>query len=83
MAIFTSSCERNWNNLTSYFDLSIETFSILYTTTPSKISIEVSVSKKQNLVYGEFFGLTNRLSAVIKIENKWSMPLHNSGLVLH
>jgi transposase-like protein len=79
------SWRTNWDQLTSFFDFPVEIRKMIYTTnsienvnrgirkyTKTKVQFPDDISA-QKAVY----------LAIMNIEKKWSMPLHNWGLVMH
>ena len=79
------SWRTNWENLSSYFDFPIEIRKIMYTT-----NIIENVNRGIRKYIKTKVQFTDDMSAqkavylaLVNIEKKWTMPLHNWGLVLH
>jgi transposase-like protein len=79
------SWHNNWKNLTSYFDFPVEIRKIMYTTNTIEnlnrgirkyVKTKVQFPDDQAAEKAVYLAITN-------IEKKWSMSLHNWGLVLH
>lgn len=79
------SWQTNWEHLTSYFDFPLEIRRIIYTTNTIEnlnrgirkyIKTKVQFPDDQSAEKAVYLAIQN-------IEKKWSMPLHNWGLVLH
>jgi putative transposase len=79
------SWQTNWENLTSYFDFPVEVRKIIYTTNSIEnlnrgirkyIKTKVQFPDDQSAEKAVYL-------AIMNIEKKWSMPLHNWGLILH
>lgn len=80
-----ASWHNNWDNLTSYFDYPLEIRKIIYTTNTIENlnrGIRKYTKTKVQFVDDEAAAKAVYL-AILNIEKKWSMPIHNWGLVLH
>ena len=79
------SWENNWDNLTSYFDFPLEIRKIMYTTnTIENLNRGIRKYTKTKVQFTDDNAAQKAVYlAIMNIEKKWSMPLHNWGLVLH
>lgn len=79
------SWENNWDNLTSYFDFPMEIRKIMYTTnTIENLNRGIRKYTKTKVQFTDDASAQKAVYlAIMNIEKKWSMPLHNWGLVLH
>jgi transposase-like protein len=79
------SWHNNWKNLTSYFDFPVEIRKIMYTTnTIENLNRGIRKYVKTKVQFPDDQAAEKAVYlAIINIEKKWSMPLHNWGLVLH
>ena len=79
------SWENNWDNLTSYFDFPMEIRKIMYTTnTIENLNRGIRKYIKTKVQFVDDAAAQKAVYlAIMNIEKKWSMPLHNWGLVLH
>jgi len=79
------SWENNWENLTSYFDFPMEIRKIMYTTnTIENLNRSIRKYTKTKVQFTDDASAQKAVYlAIMNIEKKWSMPLHNWGLVLH
>ncbi|RFS18644.1 IS256 family transposase [Chitinophaga silvatica] len=79
------SWENNWDNLTSYFDFPLEIRKIMYTTnTIENLNRGIRKYTKTKIQFTDDASAQKAVFlAIMNIEKKWSMPLHNWGLVLH
>lgn len=79
------SWENNWDNLTSYFDFPLEIRKIMYTTnTIENLNRGIRKYIKTKVQFVDDAAAQKAVYlAITNIEKKWSMPLHNWGLVLH
>lgn len=80
-----SSWERNWDELTAFFDFPLEIRTIIYTTniienlngkirkyTKAKLSFPTDDALKKSVYL-----------AIMEIEKKWTMPIRNWGIVMN
>lgn len=79
------SWRNNWANLTSYFDFPIEIRKIMYTTnTIENLNRGIRKYVKTKVQFPDDQAAEKAVYlAIMNIEKKWSMTLHNWGLVLH
>jgi putative transposase len=79
------SWHNNWDNLTSYFDFPLEIRRIIYTTnTIENLNRGIRKYIKTKVQFPDDTAAEKAVYlAIINIEKKWNMPLHNWGLVLH
>lgn len=79
------SWQNNWENLTSYFDFPVEIRKIIYTTnTIENLNRGIRKYIKTKVQFPDDQAAEKAVYlAIMNIEKKWSMPLHNWGLVLH
>jgi putative transposase len=79
------SWKDNWNNLTSYFDFPLEIRKIMYTTNViENLNRGIRKYTKAKVQFPDDQAAEKAVYlAIMNIEKKWSMPLHNWGLVLH
>lgn len=79
------SWEANWENLTAYFDFPLEIRRIIYTTnTIENLNRGIRKYIKTKVQFPDDQAAEKAVYLAIgNIEKKWSMPLHNWGLVLH
>ena len=79
------SWHNNWKNLTSYFDFPIEIRKIMYTTnTIENLNRGIRKYVKTKVQFPDDQAAEKAVYlAIMNIEKKWSMTLHNWGLVLH
>ncbi len=79
------SWKNNWDNLTSYFDFPLEIRKIIYTTNVIE-NVNRGIRKyiKTKVQFTDDTAAQKAVYlALMNIEKKWNMPLHNWGLVLH
>ena len=79
------SWRENWDNLTAYFDYSLEIRHIIYTTNPIE-SLNSGIRKytnSKNIFPDDSSAQKAVYLAVANIEKKWTMPIHNWGIVLN
>ena len=79
------SWRNNWTDLTSYFDFPLEIRKIMYTTnTIENLNRGIRKYTKVKVQFPDDQAAEKAVyMAIMNIEKKWSMPLHNWGLVLH
>lgn len=79
------SWHNNWKNLTSYFDFPVEIRKIMYTTnTIENLNRGIRKYVKTKVQFPDDQAAEKAVYlAIMNIEKKWSMTLHNWGLVLH
>ena len=79
------SWQTNWENLTSYFDFPVEIRKIIYTTNSiENLNRGIRKYTKTKVQFPDDQAAEKAVYlAIMNIEKKWSMPLHNWGLVLH
>lgn len=79
------SWRNNWDNLTSYFDFPIEIRKIMYTTnTIENLNRGIRKYTKSKVQFPDDQAAEKAVYlAIMNIEKKWSMTLHNWGLILH
>ena len=79
------SWENNWDNLTSYFDFPMEIRKIIYTTnTIENLNRGIRKYTKSKVQFTDDMAAQKATYlAILNIEKKWSMPLHNWGIILH
>lgn len=80
-----ASWHNNWDNLTSYFDYPLEIRKIIYTTnTIENLNRGIRKYTKTKVQFVDDQAAAKAVYlAILNIEKKWSMPIHNWGLVLH
>ena len=79
------SWENNWDNLTSYFEFPLELRKIMYTTnTIENLNRGIRKYTKTKVQFTDDTAAQKAVYlAIINIEKKWSMTLHNWGIILH
>lgn len=79
------SWENNWDNLTSYFDFPLEIRKIMYTTnTIENLNRGIRKYTKTKVQFTDDTAAQKAVYlAIMNIEKKWSMTLHNWGFILH
>lgn len=79
------SWQTNWENLTSYFDFPLEIRKIIYTTnTIENLNRGIRKYTKTKVQFTDDAAAQKAVYlAIMNIEKKWSMTLHNWGLILH
>jgi putative transposase len=79
------SWRNNWDHLTSYFDFPVEIRKIMYTTnTIENLNRGIRKYVKTKVQFPDDQSAEKAVYlAIMNIEKKWNMPLHNWGLVLH
>jgi len=79
------SWQTNWDNLTNYFDFPVEIRKIIYTTNSiENLNRGIRKYTKTKVQFPDDQAAEKAIYlAIMNIEKKWSMPLHNWGLVLH
>lgn len=79
------SWQNNWKNLTSYFDFPVEIRRIIYTTnTIENLNRGIRKYIKTKVQFPDDQAAEKAVYlAILNIEKKWTMTLHNWGLVLH
>jgi transposase-like protein len=79
------SWQKNWTNLTAFFDFPLEIRKIIYTTNVIE-SMNSSIRKytKIKTVFpDDAAALKAVFMAINNIEKKWTMPIHNFGIILN
>jgi len=76
---------NNWSELSNYFDFPLEIRKIIYTTnTIENLNRGIRKYTKAKVQFtDDQAALKATFLAIMNIEKKWSMPLHNWGLILH
>ncbi|WP_410682949.1 transposase [Chitinophaga filiformis] len=79
------SWENNWDNLTSYFEFPLEIRKIMYTTnTIENLNRGIRKYTKTKVQFTDDTAAQKAVYlAIMNIEKKWSMTLHNWGIILH
>ena len=79
------SWHNNWKNLTAYFDFPVEIRKIIYTTnTIENLNRGIRKYVKAKVQFPDDQAAEKAVYlAIMNIEKKWSMIIHNWGLVLH
>jgi putative transposase len=79
------SWQTNWEDLTHYFDFPVEIRKIIYTTNSiENLNRGIRKYTKTKVQFPDDQAAEKAVYlAIMNIEKKWSMPLHNWGLVLH
>jgi putative transposase len=79
------SWRANWDQLTSYFDFPVEIRKMIYTTNAiENVNRGIRKYTKTKVQFPDDMSAQKAVYlAVMNIEKKWSMPLHNWGLVMH
>jgi putative transposase len=79
------SWRANWAQLTSYFDFPVEIRKIIYTTnTIENVNRGIRKYTKTKVQFPDDMAAQKAVYlAIINIEKKWNMPLHNWGYILH
>ncbi|WP_083729623.1 IS256 family transposase [[Flexibacter] sp. ATCC 35208] len=79
------SWENNWDNLTSYFDFTLEIRKIMYTTnTIENLNRGIGKYTKTKVQFTDDTAAQKAVYlAIMNIEKKWCMTLHNWGFILH
>ncbi|OMP74990.1 IS256 family transposase [[Flexibacter] sp. ATCC 35208] len=79
------SWQNNWDNLTCYFDFPLEIRKIMYTTnTIENLNRGIRKYTKTKVQFTDDAAAQKAVYlAIMNIEKKWSMPLHNWGFILH
>ena len=79
------SWQTNWENLTNYFDFPLEIRKIIYTTNSiENLNRGIRKYTKTKVQFPDDAAAEKAVYlAIMNIEKKWSMPLHNWGLILH
>lgn len=79
------SWRTNWDNLTSYFYFPLEIRKIIYTTnTIENLNRGIRKYTKTKVQFTDDQAAQKAVYlAIINIEKKWSMPIHNWGYLLH
>lgn len=79
------SWHRNWNDLTAFFDFSIEIRRIIYTTNLiENLNGKIRKSTKTKMSFPTDDALRKSVwLALQEIEKKWTMPIRNWGLVMN
>ena len=79
------SWQANWDNLTSYFDFPLEIRKIIYTTnTIENLNRGIRKYTKTKVQFTDDTAAQKAVyMAIMNIEKKWKMPIHNWGYILH
>lgn len=79
------SWRTNWSELTSYFDFPMEIRKIIYTTnTIENVNRGIRKYTKTKVQFPDDMSAQKAVyMAIMNIEKKWSMPIHNWGYILH
>jgi len=79
------SWQTNWENLTNYFDFPLEIRKIIYTTNSiENLNRGIRKYTKTKIQFPDDQAAEKAVYlAIMNIEKKWSMTLHNWGLILH
>ena len=79
------SWQRNWVNLTAFFDFPLEIRRIIYTTNviESLNSTIRKYTKTKTVFPDDSAALKAVFLAINNIEKKWTMPIHNFGIILN
>lgn len=80
-----TSWRTNWDNLTCYFDFPLEIRKIIYTTnTIENLNRGIRKYTKTKVQFTDDMAAQKAVYlAIMNIEKKWSMPIHNWGYILH
>jgi transposase-like protein len=79
------SWRTNWDQLTSYFDFPVEIRKMIYTTNSiENVNRGIRKYTKTKVQFpDDMSALKAVYLAIMNIEKKWTMALHNWGLVMH
>jgi transposase-like protein len=79
------SWQKNWVNLTAFFDFPLEIRRIIYTTNviESLNSTIRKYTKTKTVFPDDSATLKAVFLAINNIEKKWTMPIHNFGIILN
>jgi len=79
------SWQRNWVNLTAFFDFPLEIRRIIYTTNviESLNSTIRKYTKTKTVFPDDSAALKAVYLAINNIEKKWTMPVHNFGIIIN
>lgn len=79
------SWRNNWENLTSYFAFPLEIRKIIYTTnTIENVNRGIRKYIKTKVQFTDDMAAQKAVYlALMNIQKKWNMPLHNWGFILH
>lgn len=79
------SWRTNWSELTNYFDFPVEIRKIIYTTnTIENLNRGIRKYTKPKVQFPDDLAAQKAVyMAIMNIEKKWSMPVHNWGYILH
>lgn len=79
------SWRANWDNLTSYFDFPLEIRTITYTTnTIENLNRGIRKYTKSKVQFTDDQAAQKAVYlAIMNIEKKWTMPIHNWGYIVH
>jgi transposase-like protein len=79
------SWQKNWVNLTAFFDFPLEIRKIIYTTNviESLNSTIRKYTKIKTVFPDDSAALKAVFLAINNIERKWTMPIHNFGIILN
>ncbi len=79
------SWQNNWENLTCFFDFPLEIRKLIYTTnTIENLNRGIRKYTKTKIQFTDDYAAQKTVyMAIINIEKKWNMPIHNWGIILH
>ena len=79
------SWQNNWENLTHYFNYPLEIRKIIYTTnTIENLNRGIRKYTKTKVQFTDDNAVQKAVYlAILNIEKKWNMPIHNWGIILH
>jgi Transposase and inactivated derivatives len=79
------SWQKNWTNLTAFFDFPLEIRKIIYTTNviESLNSTIRKYTKIKTVFPDDSAALKAVFLAINNIEKKWTMPIHNFGIIIN
>ena len=79
------SWQKNWVNLTAFFDFPLEIRRIIYTTNviESLNSTIRKYTKTKTVFPDDSAALKAVFLAISNIEKKWTMPIHNFGIIIN
>ena len=79
------SWRTNWDQLTSYFDFPLEIRKMIYTTNSiENVNRGIRKYTKAKVQFPDDMSAQKAVyMAIMNIEKKWTMALHNWGLVMH
>lgn len=79
------SWQTNWDNLTCYFDYPLEIRKIIYTTnTIENLNRGIRKYTKTKVQFPDDQAVEKAVYlAIMNIQKKWTMPIHNWGYIFH